>query len=199
MELQNGNWSGYQKLEKQAGSDTTCDVKLPISPSGMGRRCYQALGRREIPRAFIARFHSKYKRGDGCWLWTAGIYRGRGYGMVNLGRYADGRQHTEYAHRVAYVLAKGDIPAGAVVMHGCDVPACVNPAHLSLGTQGDNVRDASQKGRSCVPHLKARRLTDGDVAAICASLASGDALARCYRVSKTSISLIRRGLRRKAA
>src|SRR5690242_7834557 len=100
--------------------------------------------------AFIARFHTKYQTSDGCWLWTAGKYP-RGYGMVNLGRFVDGRQHTEYAHRVAYVIATGDIPDGFVVMHTCDVPACVNPAHLVLGTQAENLADCRAKGRQPKP------------------------------------------------
>ena len=67
--------------------------------------------------------------------------------MVNLGRDMRGKQFTTYAHRVAYVVAKGPIPAGLAVMHTCDVPPCVNPAHLVLGTQGDNIRDCCAKGR----------------------------------------------------
>jgi hypothetical protein len=68
--------------------------------------------------------------------------------MVNLGRDMRGKQFTTYAHRVAYVLANGPIEPGQVVMHTCDVPACVNPAHLKLGSQGDNNRDCFAKGRN---------------------------------------------------
>lgn len=63
-----------------------------------------------------------------CWLWT-GHTVGKGYGRFRL----DGRM--QLAHRVAYELDIGPIPDGMVVRHLCDVPACVNPAHLELGTQ----------------------------------------------------------------
>jgi len=120
-------------------------------------KCRKALGRRDMSRATIARFHAKYHRqSSGCWLWTGARYP-LGYGMVSLGRFADGRQHTAYAHRVAYVLAHGDIPAGPyVVMHACDERACVNPAHLRLATQGDNIRDGIAKGR-IAPGRRPRR------------------------------------------
>ena len=111
-----------------------------------GRPFTKGLRRRDLTATIIARFQTKYQKSDGCWLWTAGRFP-RGYGMVNLGRDMRGKQFTTYAHRVAYVLTHGPIPAGAVVMHSCDTPACVNPSHLSLGTQGDNIRDAAHKGR----------------------------------------------------
>jgi hypothetical protein len=79
----------------------------------------------------------------------------RGYGMFNAGRFLNGKQDTRYAHRLAYQLTTGDIPSHLEVMHSCDVPRCVNPAHLSLGTHGDNIRDAAAKGRMAVEHPKA--------------------------------------------
>ena len=134
---------------QHTGSDNPCNVNVS---AGHSVRCLESgpytkgLRRRDFTAAFVARFHTKYQKADGCWLWQAGSYP-RGYGMVNLGRDMRGKQFTTYAHRVAYVLANGPIEAGAVVMHTCDVPACVNPAHLQLGTQGDNIRDSFAKGR----------------------------------------------------
>ena len=178
-------------------SYNVCDVSVRHAHKRDGRTNKAGLAKRQIPSAFIARFHSKYERAQGCWLWTAGKFRG-GYGMCNLGRNFQGRQHTEYAHRIAFVLAHGEIPCGSVVMHSCDVPACVNPSHLSLGTQGDNVRDGAQKGRYTVPHFGARVLSDDQVRLIRASAEKGRDLAREFRVSEATISLIRSGQRRVA-
>lgn len=135
---------------KYSESDKTCSVNV----SG-GHRIYlresgpytKGLRRRDLTAGIIARFHTKYQKSDGgCWLWQAGSFP-TGYGMVNLGRDMLGKQQTTYAHRVQYVLTNGPIEPGQVVMHACDTPACVNPAHLVLGTQGDNNRDCFAKGR----------------------------------------------------
>lgn len=78
--------------------------------------------------------------GAQCILWDGATYP-TGYGRL----YREGR--TRYAHRDAYERAHGPIPRGMVVMHTCDTPACVNPDHLKLGTQADNLADMYAKGR----------------------------------------------------
>lgn len=103
--------------------------------------------RRGTPTAErIAHYTDRSGGPDACWLWTG--YRSRfGYGKLGM-RGADGsRQVCVRAHRVAYELAHGPIPEGLCVLHRCDTPACVNPAHLALGTQADNMRDMIAKGR----------------------------------------------------
>jgi hypothetical protein len=90
------------------------------------------------------RFWAKVdKRGD-CWLWT-GARRNGGYGAFVYSR--DGEVVQGRAHRFSYELHVGPIPAGMFVMHKCDVPRCVRPDHLTVGTCKDNVHDMIQKGR----------------------------------------------------
>lgn len=89
----------------------------------------------------IARFNRKVERSEqGCWLWV-GALRPNGYGNFFLGN------KTTCAHRAAWTLANGQIPDGLQVLHRCDVPNCVNPSHLFLGTQKDNMQDMIAKGR----------------------------------------------------
>lgn len=76
---------------------------------------------------------------SGCWLWIGGL-QGKGYGSMCA-------HGAVSAHRASYIEFKGPIPAGRVVCHKCDTPACVNPDHLWLGTIKDNNRDCIAKGR----------------------------------------------------
>lgn len=95
------------------------------------------------------RFWSKVKKTDTCWLWQAQL-NNKGYGRFFFYSKVGGRTSCgEYAHRVSWLMTHGDIPDGLRVLHVCDVPNCVRPDHLFLGTQEDNMRDCSRKGRVC--------------------------------------------------
>lgn len=91
-------------------------------------------------------FEAKYMVNEdtGCWDWTASRARG-GYGQF-MSSVKDGRLWYR-AHRFSYLAHKGEIPNGLVVMHTCDNPSCVNPEHLKVGTQTDNIRDRDEKER----------------------------------------------------
>jgi len=101
----------------------------------------------------VDKFWARVQKTDGCWLFAGAPCNRAGHKhlLVSRGQRA-------YAHRFSYELHHGPIPGGMVVMHSCDVPACVNPAHLSIGTQRDNVRDSVAKGR-WRPQRHARTLT----------------------------------------
>lgn len=133
------------------------------------------------------------KRSSGCWEWTAATTN-RGYGNL----LSNGRNVS--AHRKAWELTYGRIPAGMCVLHLCDNRCCVNPSHLRLGTVRDNNRDCAAKGRQFhVPsHLKARgsdhgiaKLNEAQVAEILRAYRNGTMtqkeLARRYGVCKQTV------------
>lgn len=93
----------------------------------------------------INRFEDKFmpEPNSGCWLWFG--CSSEGYGQFNL------HGKTFYAHRLAYELYKNPIPEEMQVLHKCDVPCCVNPDHLWLGSHVDNMADMARKGRNKGP------------------------------------------------
>lgn len=147
---------------------------------------------------FLERFWSKAHRpdaDDSCWTWFRAVNEdGYGHFLLRKGGGSVG------AHRVAYALANGGvIPAGGVVCHRCDTPACIRPEHLFLGTQLDNIRDCIAKGRHKrtrgEQHHKAR-LDEQKVREIRAAEKRPGLvvdLAALYGVSESTIRSVRRG------
>ena len=136
------------------------------------------------------RFWAKVNKTAACWLWTAAT-TSDGYGLFRLTNGVT----MKLAHRVSWLLTFGAMPTQNV-LHTCDTPACVNPAHLFLGTQSDNMTDCSRKGRlNSARGKRGRRakLTEADVIAIRARRRAGElrgTLAREFSVREGSIYLI---------
>lgn len=88
------------------------------------------------------RFWTKIAKGARCWLWRSCVDK-NGYGTF----WVNERTRCARAHRLAWEMHNGAIPAGLCVLHRCDTPGCVRPDHLFLGTDADNQRDMIAKGR----------------------------------------------------
>lgn len=138
------------------------------------------------------RFHDKvmFEPNSGCWLWMAGV-NACGYGTFGA---EAGR--TSLAHRFAYRLHNGPIPDGMCVLHTCDMPSCVNPAHLRIGTHQDNMRDRDAKGRQNRPigeRNVSAKLTAGQVQDIRKREMTNLEYAAKYGVTHGTINKIWRG------
>lgn len=135
------------------------------------------------------RFTNKVNKTSSCWLWEAALDVW-GYGMLNV----EGK--TTKAHRLSYQIYKGYIPEGLLVCHSCDIPACVNPDHLWLGTSKDNAQDRDTKGRHYRKHGTKNpncKLTQQQVLEIKEDPRVYREIRDTYKVSMTQISRIKRG------
>lgn len=140
------------------------------------------------------RFLSRIDRSggpDACWPWTGGATP-QGYGRINL------QGSVFLASRVAWYLATGVDPRPLDVLHRCDSPPCLNPAHLFTGTRADNCNDMWEKGRGRIIHRRGElhgqsRLNDQSVLVIRHLRAEGvrvNRLAAAYLTSTSEISSI---------
>ena len=129
---------------------------------------------------FYSRIQFPKNDASGCWIWTG--TRNSGYGQL----FYQGQR--SMAHRFSWELHhQQSIPEGLVIRHLCHNPLCVNPHHLTPGTQTQNVQDMIRAGRDRI----GRKLTAQDQMAIKISPLRTTELARKYNVSKTTIHRIR--------
>lgn len=142
----------------------------------------------------LTKFMKKVDKLDECWYWTA--YKNKsGYGMFGCYPYG-----MKLSHRVSWELHRGEIPKGLRVCHHCDNPSCVNPEHLFLGTDLDNVRDMDTKGRRSRTNARygernhRSKLTEKDILMIRNSKSTDRELAIELNVCYSTIGYIRRGI-----
>lgn len=95
-----------------------------------------------MPKSLLERFHENIVRipESGCWIWM-GFTNPKGYGLLTV------NSKNKFSHRLSWELHNGTIDSGLLVCHRCDIPPCVNPDHLFLGTPKDNAQDMIKKGR----------------------------------------------------
>lgn len=145
--------------------------------------------RRKKP--LISRFEANVlpEPNSGCWLWAAGI-QSDGYGTFRA------FDKSDLAHRASLMLHRGAIPTGMHVLHKCDNRSCVNPDHLFLGSNYDNVLDKCAKGRAktCKGSMHPQaKLNEYQVSAILIDTRTPYRLiAQDYGVTALLISMIKR-------
>ena len=150
---------------------------------------------------FVARFFLKVDRNGptpahcpelgACWIWTAGKCS-FGYGRFLVGSRRNGTRRTESAHRVSWEIHNSEPVGSGWVLHRCDIPACVNPKHLFLGTPKANSLDMVDKSRQARGSGSGMaKLSESDALAIRESREKSGAIASKYSISPSTVRRIR--------
>ena len=123
----------------------------------------------------------------GCILWD-GHLNHHGYGHIGVGK------KLKRTHRLAWELTNGPIPDGKRVLHKCDVPRCINPSHLFLGSQSDNMRDMHGKSRAAIGERHGNaKITEDQVMSILSDARGPSKVAAQYGISASTVCDIRAG------
>ncbi len=137
-------------------------------------------------------FYVDKQSDDDCWLWVGKNKNRKGYGRLKI----DGK--SVQSHRFSYQLHYGSIPDGLLVCHTCDTPACVNPKHLFLGTNADNVADRDRKGRKALgEHNGKSKLSLADVVLVKSMFTQGLSnceIGRRLSINHSTVRAIRNGV-----
>lgn len=180
----------YDASRKTSRICGVMDCESMARSAGFCKKHYQRLRRTGDPEGLLTkplqeRFWAKVdRRGPKeCWEWR-GFRMPDGYGRFSL----PGKRHGR-AHVYSYELTHGSVAAGQYILHACDNPPCVNPAHLSAGTQAENMDQMVKRSR------RGRKLTDAEMIAIRDSAETQRALAKAYGISQSYVSLIKRQYR----
>jgi hypothetical protein len=128
------------------------------------------------------RFLYYVNKTDTCWIWLGKSFTKFGYGRFNFGK-----RKIEHAHRSSFKLFKGTIPKGAMILHKCDNPKCVNPEHLFLGTAYDNAQDMINKRR----HSPGRKYSFEIIKSIRRDYSKGQNLTFLHNKYKVSLRHLR--------
>lgn len=125
------------KREAQLGRDRTGSINAPIP-----------ISQEDFPQEFLDKFWARVTMlgSNECWPWVGAVDKRSGYGLLP-GVKPNGRKLNYFTHRLAYAFNKGPVPPGLIVLHSCDNPICCNPAHLSVGNDLQNSREAFERGR----------------------------------------------------
>jgi hypothetical protein len=161
-----------EKMCKGCGASFTMQDRGVAHPSWFAEvrycsaSCRQTHADRSRPSKDLAEYiasHSQPDQNTGCSVWTH-WKSAKGYGYLSIGA------RKLRAHRVAYELANGPIPKGLLILHSCDNPSCVNPAHLRAGTARENTQDCIARGRR-TQNQKAtspkKLMSHADLATVC--------------------------------
>lgn len=130
----------------------------------------------------------EYEINDGCWISTSHQNTNtKGYVRIRRSSFKSSKM---LLHRYIYLIHNGELPEDKVVMHTCDNRLCINPEHLRIGTQRDNVMDMISKGREkgC---LKRSRLTKEEIVSIREDTRTNSMIAEDYGISPSYVSRIK--------